>query len=380
MARSRSPTRTPGGPTRRRGDQARGDQTRGGATSPAGAKRRVQATRAPAANAWLVRTAPGLARTAQAELRHRKVIRHTDRVDLLWQRNHDLLFLPSLRADPAAADPRTAEELHRCLIYGRYKISEQQLDRLARQLLDRGGRWRIVATAEGTHFNRHDLQRFLGRALQARGVKVDDGATPTLFAFCVDQAYYVSVPERRAADMPGRAARSREREASLPPSIAGALAFLGRPEPGDTVLDPVMGSGTLLAEAHALAPDAALLGRDIDPKAVSAARGNLDGVPADLAPGDARELDLADASVSLILANLPFGKQYGEVAENPDLYRAMLREWRRVARPTGWRAVVLAADPDLVADTAKEAGLRVDRRVDIRVRGEPATILLLSRA
>ena len=386
MAKHRSPKargvkRRP----RRSPKTASPQQPRGGNSRPsASARRREARPRRPAAEpvpdpAWVIRCAPGLARTVHAELRYADVLRHSDRVDFLWQRNHDLLFLPAPAREPAAAELRTAEEVDRCIIYGRYKISHHQLDRLAGHLRATSARWRVVATAEGDHFNRHDLRRFLARELEQRGLRIDERAPHTVFAFCVDAAYYIAVPEANAETMPGRAERVAEREASLPPSVAAAMAFLGKPGADDVVLDPVCGSGTLLAEAAAYAPAAALIGRDIDGGAVAAAHDNLHAHGADLAEGDARELDLEEPRVSLVLANLPFGKQFGDVDDNPDLYRALLTQMLRVAAPHGWRAVLLAADPDLVAEAAAELPLRIVKRVPIRVRGEQATIVVLNR-
>jgi predicted RNA methylase len=348
---------------------------------PASSKPRRTEAPAPAKPAWLIRCAPGLARTAQAELRHRSVVRHTDRVDVLWQRNHDILFLPNPAQTPDTAELRLAEEIHRCVVYGRYKISARQFDGLAAALRAEGRQWRLVVTAEGQHFNRHDLRRFMARELGQRGVKIGDAAPRTAFVFCVDQAYYVSVPVRAAGDLPERAARVQEREGSLPPTIAAAMIFLARPTKTDTILDPVCGSGTLLAEALAVEPAASARGRDLDLKAVATARKNLTGTAAEIVQGDAREATgMAANTVSLLLANLPFGKQFGEVEETPDLYDAVLREQARLAAPKGWRGVLLAADPETVEAAAKANGFRVDKRVPVRVRGEPATIVVLGRS
>jgi predicted RNA methylase len=326
--------------------------------------------------AWVVRSAPGLGRTLLAELRHDRLLGQDDRADLLWQRNHDLLFAPRLARTPAPHELRIAEDVHRCLVYGRYKVSESQLDRLA-QLLHKQRR-RLVVTADGAHFNRHDLARFLGRELGRRGVKLDDTAQAPLLVFCIEQAYYACVPIREADSTAGRQQRRVEREGSLPPPIAAAMAFMTRPREADTVLDPVCGSGTLLAEAGAYAPGARLIGGDQDLGAVKTARRNLAAFPqAEIDHADARALELPDESVSLVLANLPFGKQYGDVAENRSLYTEVLRELRRVAAPSGFRAAVLVSDRGLLRESAREAGLRVTHDTAIRVRGEDAVIALL---
>lgn len=331
--------------------------------------------------AWLLRCAPGLARVLELELRYDKLLPPGTRVDVSWQRGHDLLFLPRLAHAPKLAELRIAEDVFRCLIYGRYKISEGQLDRLAAQLKPMGKRVRIVVSAEGTHFNRHDLARWLAKQLAQRGLRPEAEAGATVFVFCVDQAYYVATRTRQAAETAGRARRAREREGSLPPTVAAAMAFLGKPGRRDTVLDPVCGSGTLLAEAHAYAPAATLHGIDTDQKAIKTARHNLAGIEeATLVQGDAQATDLADSSVSLVLGNLPFGKQYGDAAENRTLYAALLDEMLRLAAPAGWRAVLLAADAELLTDAATQRNLKVDRRLPVRVRGEAAAILVLSKA
>lgn len=381
MAKPRSKDRASPGPGRDPGRKPGQGKTRAPAAkrTAAGAPARGAGRGQSAPAAWVLRCAPGLARTLQAELRHAKLLGRNDRADLLWQRNHDLIFAPRLARPPQAHELRLAEELHHCLIYGRYKLSDSQLARLAQQL--KGERRRLVVTADGRHFNRFDLARFLGRELARRGVRIDETAQAPLFVFCVEQAYYACVPARGADEATGRSARAAERAGSLPPTIAAAMAFLARPQADDTVLDPVCGSGTLLAEAGAYAPEARLIGADLDPKAVKAARHNLQHLPqVQLGPGDARSLELPEASVTLALGNLPFGKQFGDAVENRDLYGEILGELRRLAAPAGFRAVLIASDAGLLRASAEAAGFVVARELAVKVRGEPATIALLQRA
>ena len=361
----------------KRGAKRNAAGTTGNNRAPEPAPRRAK----PAAareSAWLFRCAPGLGRTVQGELRHRNLIRHTDRVDRLWQRNHDLLFVPRLRQDPTTVPAlRLVEDASRCLIYGRYKISRQQLDRLAEALRTENTAWRLAVTVEGTHFNRQDLRRWLARELSARHLGIDDGAAATLFVFCIESAYYIGHAAYTAADAVGRDARTAERQGSLPPTVAAAMVFLGRPRDSDIILDPVCGSGTLLAEAHAAAPAARLIGRDIDRKAVAAARKNLDETASDIGPGDATALDLGSDRPSLVLANLPFGKQFGDAAETPDLYHAVFTELNRWRAPTGWRGVMLTHDAGLVRQTCPSGQMTVRNQIPIKIRGEAATIVTL---
>jgi hypothetical protein len=320
----------------------------------------------PPSAGWVLRCAPGLARLLQDELRFARLIAKADRPLVLRQRNHDLVFLPRLARPPRAGALRLAEEVHRCLAYGRYKVSPSQLDRLAGAVQ----RCRLVVSADGSHFDRRDFGRFLARELERRRVRIDESA-PELWVFAIDAAYYLC---RRVAD-DRRSYRVEERPGSLPPTIAAAMAFLGHPADDDVILDPVCGSGTLLAEARGFAPGAALFGFDIDTAAIGIARKNLDGSGATLARGDGRRTGLAERSVSLLLANLPFGKQFGDRAENAALYADLLAEMRRIGRP-GWRAALLSSDEEALR--AAVAGLIVEREFRVQVRGERA-LMLLSR-
>jgi len=330
--------------------------------------------------ALLLRCPPGLARVLRAEGRHAGLIPAKARVDFLWQRNHDLLFLPKPPRFPRAGELRAAEEVHRVLAFGRYKVSAQQLDRLAAALKRRGKRWRLAVSVDGKQFNRFDMGRWLNKALGERGLRIGEDAPATVFVFCVEAAYYICVRERGADGVSGRDRRVAEREGSLPPAVAAAMAFLGKPRADDVILDPVCGSGTLLAEAGAYAPEAELHGIDTDRRAVKTARRNLAHLAnTSVEPGDARELDLPDGAATLTLANLPFGKQFGDADGTPGLYRAVLAELARTAARKGWRGVVLAGDGDILREAVEAAGLAISRQLTVRVRGEPASMAVLER-
>jgi hypothetical protein len=164
-----------------------------------------------------------------------------------------------------------------------------------------------VVTADGAHFNRHDIGRWLSREMAARGAGLTSGDTgPALWMFCIDTAFYFALTDRTADDAPERNLRKKERPGSLPPEIAAALAFAATPTDDDVICDPVCGSGTLLAEAHAYAPAARLIGVDSDAAAVAIARANLrHAKTVDIKKGDARRLDVEPGRVTLFRANLP---------------------------------------------------------------------------
>ena len=161
-----------------------------------------------------------------------------------------------------------------------------------------------------------------------------------------------------------------------------------------TILDPMCGSGTLLAEAGAiafglapnrlrarwafeslpgfersafdavraepipsLAPEARLVGFDRDATALAATQKNLEAAglagSVELAAGDAFELE-APGDSGLLLVTPPYG----------DRLESGAADWRRLGdllklRYRGWRAVVVAGDPAL----GRELGLKPKRRI-----------------
>ncbi len=364
---------------------ARGDGEERG-SAPARTPRAVGVRRyvgLPERAPWVVRCAPGLARIATTELRFRKILARGVEPTVLRQRNHDLLFISRAGDTPPDLTLRIPEEIHYCPLFGRYKISQEQIGRLATLLRAQERPFRIVVTADGTQFPRVETRRWLGHRLTGLGVAIteDPAEDNVLWLFCVEEAYYVCLLRSGAPDAPERARRVVERPGSLPPTIAAAVAFLGTPRADDVILDPVCGSGTLLAEAHGYAPGARLRGLDRDFAAVEAARQNLAGVKdARLAIGDGADSNLPAGSITLFLGNLPFGKQFGDRETNGPLYERLLGEVERLAAPTGARAAFLTADTESFdAALAAHPGLTLDRRHAVKIRGEVATIFVLRR-
>jgi tRNA (guanine6-N2)-methyltransferase len=167
--------------------------------------------------------------------------------------------------------------------------------------------------------------------------------------------------------------------ASLRPTVAAAMVRLAGIGPGMTVLDPMCGAGTILAETIELARQrksgrVEVVGGDIDPNAVFVTSQNLERVgPATLARWDARRLPLPTASVDRIVSNPPFGKQLASPDEVAPLYAAAAAEWDRVLRPGG-RAVVLVSEPDALRTPLRARGWQATRELRVRVLGQPAVL------
>lgn len=165
--------------------------------------------------------------------------------------------------------------------------------------------------------------------------------------------------------------------ASLRPSVAAAMVRLAGTGPGMVVLDSMMGAGTILAEQAELAQqrglaDVHLWGGDRERSAIQAAVVNLRRFrPEILARWDSRQLPLANSSVDRVVCNPPFGRQLS-VDENLDeLYRAAVREWNRVLKPSG-RAVLLVGDPQPLLEAIRPVGWSAQRQYRLRMLGLPA--------
>lgn len=167
--------------------------------------------------------------------------------------------------------------------------------------------------------------------------------------------------------------------ASLRPTVAAAMVRLAGAGPGQLVVDPMCGAGTILAEQIELsklrrAGKIETLGGDIDLNAIRAALTNLKKVgPTQFACWNAVQLPLAWESVDRIVSNPPFGKQLASPEEIVPLYKRMVREADRVLKPEG-RAVYLVSDSEVLREAIKPFRWIPSRQYKIEVLGQNAMI------
>ena len=257
--------------------------------------------------------------------------------------------------------------------------------------------YRLVAQMTGEHgYRRIDAQKALARGLT--------GKLPASWRYAEENASIeiwltihgaAAVCGIRLSDrtMRHRTYKSEHFRASLCPTVAAGMVRLADIKPGQTILDPMCGAGTILAEvlisgktetpwrkpdpeesSPAPAPVAAILGGDSDAHHVRAAQTNLRRLGATtLETWDARKLPLEAGSVDRILCNPPFGLAIGSPADIAPLYRDMIKEMDRVLRPGG-KAVLIVADPTLLREIVKRAGWQQQRFVRVRVLGQKASI------
>jgi SAM-dependent methyltransferase len=152
-----------------------------------------------------------------------------------------------------------------------------------------------------------------------------------------------------------------QRAGALPPTVAAMLVGLAG-EPGDVLLDPCCGSGTILGQALA-AGWPAVQGIDIDPEAVGLARRN---VPlAGVLEGDARSISLPGETVDAIVSNLPFGEQYEAKGDMRIWLTGVMNEMARVTRPGGRIVFLVPSIPNNVMPRE----LQLSRKEHLRLPG-----------
>jgi 23S rRNA G2445 N2-methylase RlmL len=332
---------------------------------------------------YYAQTMPGVEEIAWLEIRQRLKDAHFVRYLFAKEQNGIVVFdYPGAAADLLRL--RTTEDVFMQIAY------HDELTRLKRDLRGIGeliatsepfGRavndylrirrfsapptYRVISRQYGKfEYSRKDLTATVWRSLKQRYPRwtpVADDAQIEVWANLLGSQLLIGL---RLSDrtMRHRFERKVELPASLRPSVAAAMVLLTEPQPGDVFLDPMAGSGTILYERMQAGPFARLLGGDIDPERVEAARKNVrssrkkSGASApqpDIRQWDARQLPLDDASVDKVATNLPFGKQLRGAQTPAKLYPPILVELQRVVRPGG-RIVLLTSEYDLIKEEVRK--------------------------
>jgi 23S rRNA G2445 N2-methylase RlmL len=243
--------------------------------------------------------------------------------------------------------------------------------------------YRLVTQMTGEHgYRRIDAGKALARGLQgklpASWRSAEENAAVEIW-LTIDGARAVCGLRLSDQTMRHRTYKREHVPASLRPTLAAAMIRLAEAWPGQVILDPMCGAGTILAEQLALGKFR-VLGGDQELAALRAASANLRRLgTADLARWDATSLPLPEQAVDRIVSNPPFGKQLGRPEEVGSLYRRMIPEYDRVLRGGG-RAVLLAGDPAVLRDAAKKVSWKRLREVRVRVLGQPAAITVWQKS
>lgn len=183
------------------------------------------------------------------------------------------------------------------------------------------------------------------------------------------------------ATMRHRIQREVTRMAALRPVVAAAMVQLSEPKADDVFLDPMAGTGTIVAERASIGAYNRLIAGDKSRDAVKALTKNLQALGGDLAIRrlDATDLPFENGEISKIVVNLPFGKQYSNIEELHQLYDGVCAEWERVVMPNGLIVALAAEDDILRQKIALFDSLRIRKNYPITILGHKATIVVIMR-
>jgi len=209
-----------------------------------------------------------------------------------------------------------------------------------------------------------DVRRF-GAEFVDGGGAIDLEHPARRFWLGTDGVYEeVRAVDRRAASARRMPRLPFQRPVSLPPRLARAAANLARLRPGDRVVDPFVGTGSLLAEAGLVG--ARLVGIDRDPEMIRGALLNLAhlGLEAEeLVVGDSGTVEAGSAArpFDAVLTDPPYGRSSSTGGESAaELVARVLPRWADRVRPGG-RVVAVVSDGSepLGSDWVRELSIPV---------------------
>jgi tRNA (guanine6-N2)-methyltransferase len=250
-----------------------------------------------------------------------------------------------------------------------------------------GAPFEVVASFLGRrNYNRFEveaavgegLERALGRRFVAGPLGADEHPPLSWRAHLFDGGGFLGL-RLAAGPLHRRPYRLVSREGTLHPPLARAAAIVAGSAPGDRVLDPFCGAGTLLLEAGAAQSAARLLGVDVAAAAVRAAAANAvrAGTRVDLLVGDAGRLPLPDQAAAVLLTNPPWSRR---VAPAASLRGGLEPFWTEAARVTAARTVVVLEELEEHAGALQAAGLEPVLVQRVAVSGAWTTLGLLAPA
>jgi len=161
-------------------------------------------------------------------------------------------------------------------------------------------------------------------------------------------------------------------------------------QPGDIVIDPLCGTGSISIEGDAEWKEAFHIAGDIAHPAVSRCANNAKMINSKVGPSkcnigilkwDAIDLPLRSGVADVIITDLPFGKRMGSKKDNRILYPAILKEIARVSKLRTARACLLTHDKRCIINAISQVSSlwKCQRSMFINVGGLSVGVYLLKR-
>ncbi|XP_012531430.1 THUMP domain-containing protein 3 isoform X2 [Monomorium pharaonis] len=171
---------------------------------------------------------------------------------------------------------------------------------------------------------------------------------------------------------------------TLRSTICYNLLKLANPKPGDIIVDPMCGGGSIPIEATLAYPDTYVLCGDNDSRATDRTKSNMNastvGCKIDLVQWTASKLPFKDSFIDVIVTDMPFGKRSGNKSYNKFFYKDFLLELGRMVKING-RIILLTYDRCNFKDALMAAGdlFWVMKIIGVNVGGLPAAVYVLNR-
>lgn len=243
----------------------------------------------------------------------------------------------------------------------------------------------VVAEVQRHRFNRFAVEQAVGPPLAAllggrylrRSAEGREPGEPDLTVRVLVREGVVTAAVRLGAQPLHRRDWKRDTgPGTLHPPLAAALARLAAPAPGQTVLDPFCGDGTVAIETALAFPAAQVVARDLDPVRLENTRRNAARAGVSIATEQA-DAGYSDGRPDAVITNPPWNLAVDGAGS---LRRGLDAWWRRVPfllHPAG-RFVGITEGDQLVLGPLSRDGLEVGLFTRVRVAGRVADIVLAS--
>jgi len=241
-----------------------------------------------------------------------------------------------------------------------------------------GARFDVVASLEGRRtYNRSAVEAAAGATLAPvlRGTFLDRTAardTDLTVRLFLRGSSVIAALRLGTRPLHRRAYKQDTGPGTLHPPVAAALARIARPEPGDVVLDPFCGDGTVAIETALAYPQARVVATDLDPArlANAAANARRAGVELSLAVADAGRGAAGTADV--VLTNPPWNLAVDAAGS---LAGSLDRFWTALLAGGGRLCAVTDAGLDVPA-TLDRRGFVAGLATQVRLAGRVSHLLL----
>ena len=354
---------------------------------------------------YLVQTQPGLGKLAwhelneqlkRAELVAERHVTHKDDLllfttksslaELMELRTIEDVFVVATRAFNVSAAISGLKQMHAAIARSDMVHEALQVFKQAGGQLSGSTSFRLVIRTTGNQeYPRRSIAKAIAPAIEQhwpgnwKHVKEDEQIE--VWVTLLGNELLVALRLSNAS-MRHRMQRIVNRPAALRPAVAAVMVRMTEPAADDVFLDPMAGTGTLVAERALAGPVERLIAGDRSRTAVQALSKNLQAVGGDLHIRrlEAEDLPFQDGEISKIAVNLPFGRQVNHPDELRLLYQATFKEWARVLKPGGI-LVALTSEVDMLREVVDAiSALQIRRTWSFELLGYPTTLFKLVRS